>query len=123
MTQSTHLTIESMAAVSRPDGHASWARTQVETAANFAEDSVFWFVMSGGLNVQVSQQYKCDWIGLWVLLPVGRIGWCRRLTIPINTRHHNQVEHHLFPALSHGALRKLTPVIRSVCRDHGVHFK
>ncbi len=34
-----------------------------------------------------------------------------------------QVEHHLFPALSHGALRKLTPVIRRVCRQHGVHFK
>lgn len=87
MTQSTHLTVESMAAALRAhDGNnGSWARLQVETAANFAEHSLFWFIMSGGLNVQV--------------------------------------EHHLFPALSHGALRKLTPVIRRVCREHNVHFK
>ena len=85
-TQCTHLTIESMAAAaSRPDGPASWARTQVETAANFAEDSVFWFVMSGGLNLQI--------------------------------------EHHLFPGLSHGTLRELTPIIRRTCQAHGVHFK
>jgi hypothetical protein len=34
-----------------------------------------------------------------------------------------QVEHHLFPALSHDALRKLAPTIHRVCREHGVHFK
>lgn len=83
--QCTHLTLESMAAASRTDRNGSWARTQVETAANFAEASTFWFIFSGGLNLQI--------------------------------------EHHLFPGLSHGALRKLTSVIRRTCQDHGVHFK
>lgn len=82
-TQCTHLTVESMAAAATP--HESWAKRQVETAANFAEASLFWFVVSGGLNLQI--------------------------------------EHHLFPGLSHGALRELTPTIRRICREHGVHFK
>ncbi len=42
-----------MAAAARHDGDSSWAKLQVETAANFAESSLFWFIMSGGLNVQV----------------------------------------------------------------------
>lgn len=83
-TQSTHLTIDSMAAAIRSGTNSGWARQQVETAANFAEDSVFWFVMSGGTNLQIN--------------------------------------HHLFPGLSHGVLRKLTPIIRRTCHEHGVRF-
>lgn len=84
-TQATHLTEASMEPAARADGRDTWAKRQVETAANFAEASLFWFVLSGGLNLQI--------------------------------------EHHLFPGLSHDALRQLTPVIRRTCKVHGVHFK
>lgn len=55
-TQCTHLTVESMAAAaSAAASHRSWAKRQVETAANFASGSLLWFILSGGLNLQVSQ--------------------------------------------------------------------
>lgn len=61
-TQCTHLTMESMAAVdtasasggsSSSSSSSTWAKRQVETAANFCEASLFWFLLSGGLNLQV----------------------------------------------------------------------
>jgi hypothetical protein len=34
-----------------------------------------------------------------------------------------QIEHHLLPGLSHGVLRRLSPVIRDTCREFHVDFK
>jgi hypothetical protein len=50
-SQCTHLTIRSMEAAAQPG--MSWARTQVETAADFCETSTLWYILSGGLNLQV----------------------------------------------------------------------
>ncbi|EWM23212.1 delta-4 fatty acid desaturase [Nannochloropsis gaditana] len=34
-----------------------------------------------------------------------------------------QIEHHLFPGLSHSVLRTLTPVIQETCREFNIPFK
>lgn len=123
-TQCTHLTVESMAAAaaaaaaSHPHGSgsgSSWAKRQVETAANFASGSLLWFVLSGGLNLQVG----------WWVVTVGHGALPSEATarLSIHTSHITQIEHHLFPGLSHGTLRQLTPIIRRLCQEHNVHFK
>ncbi|KAM3567854.1 hypothetical protein VYU27_010010 [Nannochloropsis oceanica] len=67
------------------DSPRPWAQAQVETAANFNQGSIFWNLVSGGLNLQI--------------------------------------EHHLFPGLSHSVLRTLTPVIQETCKDFNIPFK
>lgn len=34
-----------------------------------------------------------------------------------------QIEHHLFPTVNHWHLRKLQPIIQSICQKHGVEYR
>ncbi len=53
-------------------GGTSWAREQVETSANFATDSTFWFVLSNGLNYQIEHHLfpGVNHEHLWRISPV-----------------------------------------------------
>jgi fatty acid desaturase len=62
----------------------SWSVHQAETSLNFATDSAWWFLFSGGLN--------------------------------------HQIEHHLFPGLSHELLPLLRPIVQRLCAKHGVNY-
>lgn len=54
-SQINHLNEDSITAAGKPRKHRSWAAEQVETSANFAPHSRLWFVLSNGLNMQVSR--------------------------------------------------------------------
>merc|ERR1712014_374080 len=58
VTQGAHLQETSMVGKEDP----SWAKRQARTSLNFSTDSLFWLIMTGGLNIQ-SLHHICPVIG------------------------------------------------------------
>eukprot|EP01114_Cavostelium_apophysatum_P024096 TRINITY_DN932_c0_g1_i1.p1 TRINITY_DN932_c0_g1~~TRINITY_DN932_c0_g1_i1.p1 ORF type:complete len:441 (-),score=75.43 TRINITY_DN932_c0_g1_i1:60-1382(-) len=79
-----HLTDESIFPHQK-DAEKDWAKLQVLTSSNYATNSAFWTLLSGGLNFQI--------------------------------------EHHLFPYVSHVHLSGIAPIVKQTCKQYDVRYQ
>nr|KAG5713432.1 hypothetical protein BaRGS_024980 [Batillaria attramentaria] len=83
-----------------------------------------WFVWTTQMNhipMDVSRDQNEDWVTMQL-----------KATCNVDQSYFNdwfsghlnfQIEHHLFPTMPRHNLHKVAPLVRSLCKKHGIHYQ